>query len=138
MMNADGTQLSVDTSCDRVSDLLVKTFNRTQKSLLAICYSGHGEADTGDWEMAGNPKWFKLADLLLLWLTSPAYKNGSHLFLLIDACYSGCWVQRMANPQVSAEVKDLSAQLQDHRITIQVRGKHLRCWRLLTVMCHLF
>ena len=122
MMNADGTQLSVNLSCDQVKTFLAATFKRTQKSLIAVCYSGHGEVDTGDWEVAGKPKWFRLIDLLQLWFASAAYAHGSHLFLLIDACYSGCWVQRTATPQVCDDFKDLSHQLQDHRVTIQVRG----------------
>jgi len=76
----------------------------SEKSIYLLIYSGHGTIPTeptkgGDWACVDGK--ITLEDVLKIWRYSNAFQNhkSTRLILICDACYSGCWVERLKNDE---------------------------------------
>jgi len=81
-----------------ISDFFCSSLEESTTFLLL--YSGHGTPPTeanqgGNWIFTGGV--LSLEEVLRIWSLSSAFQSHrfTYLVLVIDACFSGCWVERL-------------------------------------------
>ena len=65
----------------------------SETDTLLVYYSGHGALGTGNWGLHDGQLSFD--DVIGLWDGSVAQKNAKVLVLVMDSCFSGCWVEQV-------------------------------------------
>jgi len=110
--------------------------NDEEGTLFVLCYSGHGSPPTGANFSGGNWMFMDgvvtLEDILDIWSTSDAFKihTETYLVLVIDACFSGCWAERLNNPQFKNYRVVVQASSQPHQASVDTKfgGAFLCYW----------
>jgi len=81
--------------------------NGGERAVYLLTYSGHGTFPTfanqgGNWMFQDGV--ITLEEVLDVWSSSSTFQKCQHTYLVIviDACYSGCWVERLRNPEYVA------------------------------------
>src|SRR6185312_9307137 len=90
--------------------------------VFAVCYLGHGKGVPGDAKSSGD--WVlsdgtvSMNDVLTLWRSSKAVKAGTerkggraHLYVYMDSCHSGAWVDAAAAMKPALEDVTIQASV---------------------------
>jgi len=111
-------EMGIQSAMDEIKQFLGSDCE--ENSTFILLYSGHGSMPTnsnqgGNWEFQGGVVTLEM--VLEIWTSSLAFlkHSSTHLGIVIDSCYSGCWVERLKNPDYKTYRVVIQASTKPHQ-----------------------